>query len=228
MAGSPPVEVLEAAGVRGRVRTEFQAADNRYSHEIWSIRGNDKVLMLKADVNQAMPGAACFTQVHRQDETVLLTGSTGPCHWSMGVQIGEVRFAESLDPEVLSQFEQRYGLNAPRKKGHRTLCHFLYFDVACRIQQAVPSVRCEYMLAEGVVYRVRNAGNTGVIMNPAMMMAGILQVVANPFSNELEIFPNPCCRISHSSHMNLRFYAPEMAIEAYPATMRWSYGFWVI
>ncbi len=221
---------LEVNGYQGGNSVEFEQVGDTYSHTIWLQKGQERIAVFKSVENSALLNLPCFTQLHQQGKNIFLTGANGPCHWSMSVAIGEclTNLDASFPEGDLFSFDHRYGLNAPDSFNDEPKTEFISFDVACRLKEPVSNLGSEYVKAEGFSYVGLSTKSLDAVkpvdgMSNMGMMFGANRLKAN---NDTTC--HPTCRVTRDPSSNLRFYALEMSIEQYPATIQWNYGFWVV
>lgn len=230
--GETQKTVLEANGILGRVSVEFQLVDDYYSHVIW-LQKNEKerISIFKSYENPSLPNVPCFTQLHRQGQTLFLTGANGPCHWSMSVELGEWQHNESESSPLQNNvftFEDRYGLNAPENLRFDSRFEFLFFDVACRLKEGVSELGSEYSKSEEFVYVDPRGDLFNIVKQDSASPKFWLAFGTSPLNKSLDCNPSPQCLVSREPTTNLRFFPPDIPIEKYPATVQWSYGFWAM
>jgi len=81
---------LESLNKQGDgVRVEFHKHGDRFGHTIFEVRGTEVQPILESIEGTAevtAPTSPPFAELHRQDQTLFLTGGTTLGHWSMSVQ----------------------------------------------------------------------------------------------------------------------------------------------
>jgi hypothetical protein len=219
---------LEANGALGRVSVEFEKVGEYYSHAIWLLIDKERIPVFKSFEDLSALNIPCFTDLHRQDQVLLLTGAKGSCLWSMSVQLGELKpvtKSVQIRPDDF-EFSSRYGLNANAnvKVAQHHTC--LFFDVACRVKEPVAKLGSEYLKSETFeclgTGRVRGLASQSINVRKHVWFGG------NSAEKLFEFAPNPRCLVACKPYTNLRFYAPQATIDAYPATVQWSYAFWTM
>lgn len=86
------LKVLDAQGQR--LRVEFQRNGDRFEHTILGVRDGEETPLLKSiegTSDEIAPASPPFAELHRQGETVFLSGATTLGHWSMSVQATDGR-----------------------------------------------------------------------------------------------------------------------------------------
>jgi hypothetical protein len=109
----PILAALEVESFGKPVRVEFTKTGGVISHTIFLVNGVERMPVLASRINA--PGIPCFTELHRQDDLLFLTGADGHCHWSMSIESRQ----ESERPGFV-------------------------FDVACRIKDLSLELCTEY------------------------------------------------------------------------------------
>jgi hypothetical protein len=226
--GEPSKTVLEASGIEGRVCVEFQQVDNRFTHEVYLLNGNERILVFSSFENPSLANLPCFTELHQQGKNLFLTGANGPCHWSMSVEVGEAtpRGADDLPDKEKFLFAGRYGLNAPHRNTNVPAFQFLFFDVACRIKEDIRRLGTHYSMLDSVVYDCNFKASSGRISQPSNIDKSEMRFGANADGDTLRFDPEPKCLLAREES-GLRIFSSEEAIKKYPATVQWSYGVWL-
>jgi len=71
------------------IRVEFRWTGDRFSHSIFSVQDRQAELFLESiegSPEDSVPASPPFVELHRQGETLFLTGATDVGHWSMSVE----------------------------------------------------------------------------------------------------------------------------------------------
>jgi hypothetical protein len=221
---------LEADGILGRICVELQLEGDYYSHGIWLLRDNERIPIFHSCEDPSLPNLPCFTQLHRQGSNLFLTGTNGPCHWSMSVEVGDAtpRGPGDLPDAEKFRFNERYGLNAPHRNPNDPAFHYLFFDVACRIRGDVKRLGSLYSKSEGVEYLEKCQASSGQMFQPSKSKKAQVTFGANPDEIAMRFNPDPKCLVARDQENNLRIYSSDEAIAKYPGTVQWSYAFWTM
>jgi hypothetical protein len=224
----PRKTVLEASGVTGTVRVEFERVGDYFSHVIWLQTEQDRIPVFRSFEDPSITNVPCFTALHQQDKNLFLTGTNGPCHWSMSVEVGDARLQMPVDSPLAEafRFNERYGLNAPDRDTRNPSFHFLFFDVACRIKEDVLEMSTLYTKSEAVEYQGESQANSGQLWQIVGHEKAKLAFGANPDHETLRFDPAPKCLLVREQDDLLRISSSESAERKYPATVQWSYGVW--
>jgi len=213
-----PAALLECLNPRGNgVRVEFHRIDDRFSHTIFGVRGDEAQSLLvssESSADEVFPRSPPWAEIHSQDDTLFLTGATSQAHWSMSVQ------SACLTEEDLSSrlFDQRYGLNEQPKIQKE--CHFLEFDIACRLKSHPTCLGSVYQRSDAVQVIPFGSGREIFSLTLNKSIAVILGSIS------LEQTKN--CRVMTESGgfdpTQLRIGPWDELAGSYPTTVRWKYG----
>lgn len=148
MSSPEPTAALEVLDEMQRgLRVEFAWSGDRFRHVISVAQGAERLPLLstiEGDVGALFPPSPCYTELHRQEQTLFLTGATSACHWSLSVEAAQALFQ---------------GL--PK-------CS-LTFDVACRLRSAPALLGSEYRLeeADGIKVQRNTRGELSFVQSPS-------------------------------------------------------------
>jgi hypothetical protein len=221
--------ILEADGISGRVCVDFEQHDGHYSHAIWLVVGHERMLVFNSAEDPARANLPCFTELHQQGKNLFLTGANGLCHWSMSVEVGDAYFRGSavVPSGETFVFDERYGLNAPNQDTGDPAFHFLYFDVACRLKEDVESLGTVYARTGSALSLGRFTAESGQLWQDLGHEKAELTFGANPDPKSVRFDPNPRCMVAREQGDDIWISASQSEERRYPATVQWSYGFWV-
>jgi|GEM_PF-2911314 len=215
MAGLP-VTKLECLNRRGSgVRVEFEKQDDRFTHAIFSVTEDGSLPLLQSlegSPDDYSPPSPPFAELHRQSDILFLSGATTLGHWSMSVQIAQVKesdFSSRL-------FDKRYGLNEQPKVPEEA--YYLEFEIACRLKSLPSGLGSAYRIVEDVVGLPFRSGMELVhSQSPCLVLLG---------SSAIE--PAQHCHVlaAPTEHNPQQFLVKpaEKFPESYPTTIQWRYG----
>ena len=187
---------------------EFRKFGDRFGHEILLIFDDKRISVLRSaegSERHENPRIPCFQELHQQGQTLFLTGATEVGHWSMCVQVGEARFLDESDAELVDR---------------QATFQYLSFDVACRIKKATHPIGSEYQKAED--FDSYLSGDMG--SSPDSSLPSFNLLARNPRMHSLLLDPQPDCSIVHTDATNLRLFSQHDLPEELPSTVQWCYG----
>jgi hypothetical protein len=210
-----PTAVLETGDGIDRLRVTFERTGEFYSHSISKAIGSEELgfnfySIVQSRQDTALSHMACFTELHRQGETIFLTGASGPCHWSMCVKVAECRLGPGL-PEA--EYDPSINFTSP----------FIFFDVACRHKKSVANLCSEYDLNSNFECEEKNS-EFGTLVGWNLIRVGMIQVGELETKNGVSD-AKMRCQFSQSPDLKqIRLSATNPPPEQFPATASWSYG----
>jgi len=197
------------------VRIEFCKRRDRFEHTIFGVRNGvaEPLLMsFESSDEEFIPLSPHWAELHRQEDTLFLTGATTLAHWSMSVQPAQL--TEELSSNL---FDKRFGLNEPPKQR----CHFLSFDVACRLKAKPKNLGSHYQCAEFAQIIPFGSGNQVFCANSEKYPYSVI-------FGSISLTEHQECRIAAVSNdpneRQLRVGPYPSAAKIYPTTIQWRYG----
>jgi len=208
--------MLECLNARKNgVRIEFCKRGDRFEHTIFGVRDGVVVpllMSLESSNEEIFPWSPPWAELHRQEDTLFLTGATSQAHWSMSVQPAQL--TEELSSNL---FDKRYGLNEPPKQ----LGHFLSFDVACRLKAKPKNLGSLYQCAEFAQIIPLGSGSQFFCVHsekdPYSVIFGSISLTEHQECRAAAVRSDP-------NKKQLRVGPNSSAASSYPTTLQWRYG----
>lgn len=209
-----PTVVLQCLDELGNgVHVEFSKQGDRFDHKILAKHGCTSVPILKSlgETREQYPIVPIWSELHDQGETLFLTGMTSEAHWSMSVH------SDSMSEDNINS-RLSSGVNSSTGASNNiTKCHYLSFDVACRLKKRLPRLGSLYQAYDADV-RVGPHFELKarlVQKQPHSVIIGSLSLEQPRTCNVFSVIPERELLIS-----------PELKElpTAFPATIQWKYG----
>ncbi len=195
-------EVLAALDAQGRgVRVEFKKQGDRLGHTLCAVTDQGVVSLCTSVEDTAVacfPASPPWTELYRQQQTLLLTGATSQGHWSLTVRAAV---------EIVSQPAAVAGLQPGS--------HGLIFDVACRLKAEPTTLGSGYRCTETVPGQPQ--GDDGFLWTNQ----GGGQILALPLPADSHTRGGTALMAETG---RLRFEPSGQVPGQYPATVQWRYA----
>ena len=203
MADTQPVAMLETGEKdHTRVRVEFCREGDLLTHSVSVVSEDACVEVMRSwqgDAGEVSPAAACFSELHQQGETLMLTGASGPCHWSMSVDV-------------------RKSAPSSSQTTPSTCPEFLFFDLAVRMKSEIPLVFSQYKLSDNFADFEVTPDQGRAVIPLIGSSKGFLTLDAQAHQEKAR------CWICNEHDRMIRVSTTDRIPAELPSTLQWSYA----